>query len=70
MGEYGAVGSQGSNAGGGGGGGGENLFAELTRSVGSTLSYLVDRILALPPEILLVLFAVMLFGGLMVFRRV
>ena len=68
MGEYGAVGSGG---GGGGGGRGEgNAFADVTDSVMNSLADLADRVIALPPEILLLMFAAFLIGGLMVFRRV
>ena len=67
MGEYGAVGSGG---GGGGGGGNGNAFADVTASVMDSLSDLVATVLASPPEILLLLLAAFLIGGLMVFRRV
>ena len=67
MGEYGAVG-QGSSLGGGGGQG--NLFADVTDSVIGSLSDLTDRILALPPWMLLAIAVVFIVGGLLVFRRV
>ena len=66
MGEYGAVGS----GGGGGGRGDGNAFGDAAASVMDSLSDLLDRILALPPEILLLMFAAFLIGGLMIFRRV
>ena len=68
MGEYGAVGGQGSNV--GGGRGGENPFADVVDSVARSLGDLAEQILALPPLMLLALLAVVLLGGLMVFRRV
>jgi hypothetical protein len=67
MGEYGAVGSQGSSAAGGSQG---NLFADLTNSVIGSLQDLGDQILAMPPYMLLLLFAAVIIGGLLVFRRV
>jgi hypothetical protein len=67
MGEYGAVGSQGSSAGGGGQG---NLFADMTSSVVGSLGDFADWMLALPPLMLVAIVVVFIFGGLLVFRRV
>ena len=69
MGEYGAVGSQGSSLGGGGASQG-NLFADVTNSVIHSLLDLADQIMAMPPYMLLLLAAVVIIGGLFVFRRV
>ena len=71
MGEYGGAGTVGQRAtGGGGGGGGGNPFGDVADSVMNTLGDLTDQILALPPLMLLALLAVVLLGGLLVFRRV
>lgn len=67
MGEYASVGSQGSGMAGGSQG---NIFADVTSSVISSLGDLADRVLALPPLMLVVIVVVFVLGGLMVFRRV
>jgi hypothetical protein len=66
--EYGGVTRNSGGAGGGGGGGGG--FGDVGSAVMDTLSDLTGRVLALPPEMLLVLVAGVLIGGLLVFRRV
>ena len=67
MGEYGAVGGQGSSLAGGGQG---NLFAEMTNSVIGSLGDLTTQVLALPPYMLVAIAIAFIFGGLLVFRRV
>jgi hypothetical protein len=70
MGEYGAVGS---TVGGGGGGAHAsqgNVFADMTNSVAGSLGDFADWVLRLPPLMLLVIVFVVVFGGLLVFRRV
>ncbi|CAN5851441.1 hypothetical protein BH23CHL8_BH23CHL8_10510 [soil metagenome] len=62
MGEYGGVVGQGSSAGGGG-------FGDVGKAVTGSLSDVITRIAALPPEILLVAVAAILIGGLLVLRR-
>ena len=64
MGEYGQIVGQGSRAAGGRGGGSQDLGAQIA----DVISDLIDRIAALPPEVLVVGAAVIL-GGLLVFRR-
>jgi hypothetical protein len=67
VGEYGGVVRQSTSAGGGGSGGG---FGDVGHEVMNSLADLVDRVLALPPEMLLVIAASVAIGGLLVFRRV
>ena len=69
MGEYGAVGSTASGGGGVAGGQG-NVFADMTNSVMGSLGDFADWVLRLPPLMLLVVIFVVVFGGLLVFRRV
>jgi hypothetical protein len=70
MGEYGGAGAVSQGATGGGGGGGGNMFGDVASSVMSSLRDLMDTIVALPPLMLLGIVAVVVIGGLLVFRRV
>jgi hypothetical protein len=65
MGEYGRIVGESSGVGGGGGGGGSR---DLAGQVMATLSDAVDQVLALPPEALLGLMAVIIVGWILLKR--
>lgn len=63
--EYGGVTRQG---GGGGGGGGSGSF-DVGGAVMDTVTDLFERVAALPPEMLVLVVAAMMIGGLVLQRR-
>lgn len=63
MGEYGRI------VGGGGGSGRGGGSGDLTVDVMATVQDIIDQIAALPPEMLIVIVAAVMIGGMLVLRR-